>query len=68
MLRYSNFLEKESCKSILRKANDKEGIIISGVRAFDEIYGIIEDIRKSKSAILLESDDFFKSNNLIIPI
>ena len=40
MARYSEFVEKPSCKEILRRASDKEGIIISGVRAFDEIYGI----------------------------
>jgi hypothetical protein len=40
MARYHRFAENESCKEILKRAKEKEGIIISGVRAFDEIYGI----------------------------
>ncbi len=40
MSRYSEFAENPSCKEILKRASDKEGIILSGIRAFDEIYAI----------------------------
>jgi hypothetical protein len=40
MARYSEFVEKPSCIDILRRAEEKSGIIISGIRAFDEIYGL----------------------------
>ncbi|MGA2682263.1 MAG: hypothetical protein ABSF44_10755 [Candidatus Bathyarchaeia archaeon] len=40
MARYHLFSEKESCKEILRRADDKLGTLTSGVRAFNEIYGI----------------------------
>ena len=40
MARFESFSEKEGCREILRRTNDREGILKSSVRAFDEIYGI----------------------------
>ncbi|MCL4430344.1 MAG: hypothetical protein M1167_06285 [Chloroflexi bacterium] len=40
MARYSEFIENPSCVEILKRADEKSGIIVSGVRAFDEIYGL----------------------------
>ncbi|MGD0994932.1 MAG: hypothetical protein ABR909_05345 [Candidatus Bathyarchaeia archaeon] len=40
MARYSEFVEKPSCVEILKRAEEKSGIIVSGIRAFDEIYGL----------------------------
>ncbi len=40
MARCDEFEDKEPCKEILKRTEDKKGIIISAVRAFDEIYGL----------------------------
>ena len=40
MARSNMFAGVESCKEILKRAEDKSGIIVSAIRAFDEIYGI----------------------------
>ncbi len=40
LARYQRFSEIESCKEILDRAERKEGILVSGIRAFDEIYAI----------------------------
>jgi hypothetical protein len=41
LARYPRFAEIESCQEILRRAEARQGIIVSGISAFDEIYAII---------------------------
>jgi hypothetical protein len=40
LARYPQFAEIESCKEILKRTERKDGILVSGICAFDEIYAI----------------------------
>lgn len=40
MARYPKFSENEACMEILERASERRGIIMSGVEAFDAIYGL----------------------------
>jgi len=40
LARYPRFDKIESCKEILERAKARQGIIVSGIHAFDEIYAI----------------------------
>ncbi len=50
MARCPELIEEDLCKEILKRSNDRLGIIVSGIRAFDEIYNIT-----SKSVIFKSS-------------
>ena len=40
LARYPKFADIDSCKEVLDRTSDKLGIIVSGIRAFEEIYAI----------------------------
>ncbi|MDH5482316.1 MAG: hypothetical protein OEY22_05505 [Candidatus Bathyarchaeota archaeon] len=44
MARFPEFLGNEKCEEILRRAQERKGIIESGVEAFDNLYGISTSI------------------------
>jgi len=57
MARYPQFSRKDGCIEILKRAKEKKGIISTGVKAFDEIYGI--STKKVKFKPQVEREDVF---------
>jgi hypothetical protein len=40
MARYSDFADNPSCRDIIERASNREGIFLTAIRTFDEIYGL----------------------------